>query len=189
VPEPGTAGALLVGLDERELRRSRIGVAPWLATVATLQTGYRTLLADTVPLIGDPLVRDWLAGLERTARDHEAAVDDLYAAFELPRPVPRALTAVVGAVLGRAREVAGQIQGLVAGGAGTAWRNLRELQLTNLDSMSAFAVAQQFGLAQGRPRVVDIAFPIVAHKSEQQLLLQELFLEYATDSVLRRGDV
>jgi hypothetical protein len=37
--------------------------------------------------------------------------------------------------------------------------------------------------------VVEIAFPVISKKSEQQLLLQELFLEFATDAVLTPGDV
>jgi hypothetical protein len=188
VADPGR-GPALVGLAEPQLRRADRGVAWWLATVATVQTAYRSLLGDTVPMVGDPLARDWLAGMEESAREHERAVDDLFTEFRAPRPAPPVALRLAGALLGRAREVAGQLQGLLAGGAGPAWRNLRELQLANLDSMSAFSVVQQFGLAQGRPRVVEVAFPVIAKKSEQQLLLQELYLEYATDSVLRRGDV
>jgi hypothetical protein len=180
---------LLLELDARTLAAQREKVTPWLMTVGTLQSGFRRLLAGTVPLVQDPLVREWLSGVERTAREHEAAVDDLFAAFELRRPVPHVATTVAGAVLGAVRGLAGQVQGLAAGASGAvsggAWRNLRQLQLSNLDSMSGFAVAQQFGLALGRPRVVEITFPVVQKKSEQHLLLQELFLEFAGDAVLR----
>jgi hypothetical protein len=55
--------------------------------------------------------------------------------------------------------------------------------------MSAFGVAQQFGIALGRPQVVEITFPVISKKSEQQLLLQELFLEFATDAVFTPGDI
>ena len=60
---------------------------------------------------------------------------------------------------------------------------------TNLDSMSAFAVAEQLGLALGRPRAVDVAFRVVSEKSAHQLLLREVFLEFAADAVLHRRDV
>jgi hypothetical protein len=180
---------LLLELDERTLAAQRAKVTPWLVTVGAVQSGFRRLLAGTVPLVQDPLVREWLSGMETSAREHEAAVDELFAAFDLQRPVPHLVSTVAGAVLGTARALAGQVQGLAAGASGAvsgaAWRNLRQLQLSNLDSMSAFAVAQQFGLALGRPRVVEIAFPVVEKKSEQHLLLQELFLEFAGDAVLR----
>jgi hypothetical protein len=54
--------------------------------------------------------------------------------------------------------------------------------------MSAFAVAEQLGLALGRPRAGDVAFRIVSEKSAHQLL-REVFLEFAADAVLHRRDV
>jgi hypothetical protein len=180
---------LLVDLAGPALARRRARAAPWLATLATLQTGYRRLLGSTARMVGDPLVRDWLTGMERASRQHEAAVGELYGALGLRPPVPPVLTGLAGALVSTARGVAGQVQGLLAGASGSAWRNLRQLQLANLDSMSGFAVVQQFGLAEGRPRVVEIAFPVVTEKGQQQLLLQELFLEFATDAVLSGRDV
>lgn len=181
--------ALLVDLDATELARRRRRVGPWLANVATVQGSYRRLLVGTTRLVRDPLVREWLTGMADTARRHEEAVRDLYEAFDVQPPVPSAVVTVTGTVLGAARAVSGQVQGLLSGGSGAAWRNLRQLQLTNLDAMSGFAAAQQFGLAEGRPRVVEIAFPVVTEKSQQQLLLQELFLEFAADAVLGGSDV
>ncbi len=184
---------LLLELDEWTLAAQRAKVTPWLVTVGAVQSGFRRLLAGTVPLFKDPLVREWLSGMEASAREHEAAVDELFAAFDLQRPVPHLVSAVAGAVLGTARALAGQVQGLAAGASGAvsgaAWRNLRQLQLSNLDSMSAFAVAEQLGLALGRPRAVDVAFRVVAEKSAHQLLLREVFLEFAADAVLHRRDV
>jgi hypothetical protein len=180
---------LLVELDGASVERSRSAVAPWLRATATLQSGFRALAGATVPLVTDPLVRDWLTGVEREAREHERAVDALYDAFSLQRTTPALLPTLAGAALATARGLLGQVQGLLAGAHGGAWRNLRQLQLSNLDSMSAFGVVQQFGLGLGIPRVVEIAFPVISMKSEQQLLLQELFLEFATDAVLTPGDV
>jgi hypothetical protein len=181
---------LLLELDDASLERSRRSIAPWLVTTATLQTTFRRLAADTVPLITDPLVREWLTGVERLAREHEAAVARFYPAFGLERTLPPLLPALAGAVVAGARGLVGQVQGRIAGAGGAAaWRNLRQLQLSGLDSMSAFGVVQQFGIALGRPRVVEIAFPIISKKSEHVLLLQELFLEFATDAVLTPGDI
>src|SRR3954470_17554680 len=105
----------LVELDDASLGRQRTRVGPWLTTVAGLQTAFRRLLGDTVRMVGDPLASGWLSGMHERAREHEARVDDLFAAFELDRPGPPALTALAGAVLGRTREAVGQLQGLLAG--------------------------------------------------------------------------
>ncbi len=53
----------------------------------------------------------------------------------------------------------------------------------------ATLVAEQLGLALGRPRVVEVAFRVVSEKSAHQLLLREVFLEFAADAVLHRRDV
>ena len=184
-----TARPLLVELDEATIGTQLERVGTWLRTVQTLQTSYRRLLGDTLPMVEDPLVRGWLTDLHGHARRHEAEVGRLYAAFDLSPGPSHALTALAGAVVGLGRELVGQVQGRLSGATGSAWRNLRQLTLSNLDSMSAFAVAEQFGLALGRPGAVDIAFRVVSEKSEHQLLLREVFLEFATDAVLYRGDV
>ena len=184
-----TTPPLLVELDQATLAAQRERTASWLATLETLQTGYRQLLGRTVPLVGDPLVRTWLSEVHDAARRHEVAVDEIATALGVRPAVPHPLSALTGAVLGLGRELAGQVQGLVAGASGPVWRDLRQLTLSNLDSMSAFAVAEQLGLALGRPRAVDVAFRVVSEKSAHQLLLREVFLEFAADAVLRRRDV
>jgi hypothetical protein len=189
-PRGRRGGALVLELDESSLERSRRSVAPWLLTTSTLQAGFRKLAGRTTGQVTDPLVRDWLTGVERLARQHEEAVAELYAAFEVPRTPPSLLPTLAGTVVAGTRGLVGQVQGVLAGARGAAaWRSLRQLQLSNLDSMSAFGVVQQFGIALGRPRVVEITFPIVTKKSEQQLLLHELFLEFATDAVLTTSDI
>jgi len=60
--------------------------------------------------------------------------------------------------------------------------------LSNLDAISGFGVAEQLGLALGRPAAVDLARTVVEEKTAHQLLLREVFLELAPDAVLyRRG--
>ncbi len=179
-----------VQFDADDLDRQRERVGPWLSTVATLQTEFRKLLGDTVPLVSDPLATGWLSGMHETARKHETAVGDLFTAFEVTPVTTSPITTVAGAVLGRTRELLGTVQGIIAGAPrGGAWRNLRQLQLTNLDAMSGFAVAESFALALARPRAVQIAYEVQGQKMQDQLLLRELFLEFATDAVLYRGDL
>jgi hypothetical protein len=189
-PTGRRGGALVLELDETSLERSRRSIAPWLLTTSSLQGTFRKLAGRTTGQVNDPLVRDWLTGVERLARQHEEAVAELYTAFDISRTPPSLLPSLAGTVLAGSRGLVGQVQGLLAGARGAAaWRSLRQLQLSNLDSMSAFGVLQQFGIALGRPQVVEIAFPIIRKKSEQQLLLQELFLEFATDAVLTTSDI
>lgn len=180
------AGPRFLELADTSVAEQRTRVAPWLSTVQTLQAAFCRLVADTVPLVDDPVVADLLSGVHRAAREHEDVAAELFAVFELSPPAP-GVTGLAGAVLGRAREVAGQVQGVLAGGRhSAAWRNLRQLQLSNLDALSGFAVVESLGLALGRPRAVELSFAVQGRKTEDQLLLRELFLEFATDAVLRR---
>lgn len=50
--------------------------------------------------------------------------------------------------------------------------------------MSAFAVAEQLGLALGIPEILDITFDVVSEKSTDQLLLQECASEICSKSIL-----
>lgn len=167
-------------------------VRRWLAVTQVLQARYRRTLEHTLPHIGDPLVEDWGEGLVVSAREHEKTLPALRRAFGIdPEPLAPALpVTAAGIVHASATQLAAQLQGRLASGPGSrAWRGMRSVLLCNLDAMSAFAVVQQLGLALGRPEVVDIAFPVVTRKSEQQLLLQELYLEYAAGAVLGVGDL
>ncbi|HKN87624.1 MAG TPA: hypothetical protein VJV04_12245, partial [Nitrospiraceae bacterium] len=70
-----------------------------------------------------------------------------------------------------------------------AWKDIRVLLIANLDSMGAFAVAEQLGMALGIPNIVDITFPIVHEKSTQHLLLQEYMLEMVSVSILYEAPI
>jgi hypothetical protein len=59
---------------------------------------------------------------------------------------------------------------------------------SSLDSTTGFAVTEQLGLTMGLPQVVDITFPILRQKTEQQLLLKECVLEVAHQAVLLGRD-
>jgi hypothetical protein len=89
---------------------------------------------------------------------------------------------------GKTRQALGHIEGLAAGARG-AWRQLRELLLSNLDAIGAYGVTEQLGLALARPAVTNITVPILTAKGEHQLQLQECFLEMAANAILYRKDV
>lgn len=182
-PEP----ALLLELDAETRSAQLDRVTTWLAATRTLQTAYRKLLDDTVEGIAEPHIREYLAGLARDAREHEVAALNLYRAFGR-EPQAVAVQTVLGTATAKMREVMGTVEGALAGACAGTWRKLRELLLSNLDAISGFAVTEQLGLALGIPAVVDITFPVVRRKTEQQLLLQEYLLETASIAILHQRD-
>jgi hypothetical protein len=163
-------------------------VERWLATTRALQGGYRRLLESAVDDVEEPHVHTYLNDLLDVAREHEGAVDDLYRAFGREPADPGGLRSAAAGLLGAAREATGHVEGKVAGAASGPWRVVRELLLSNLDAIAGFAVAEQLGLALGVPAVVDVTFPVVRRKTQDQLLLQEYLLEMASNAVLRGKD-
>jgi len=177
---------LIVDADPGTINAHLDRAAHWLATTAALQSVYRQRLHATAELIDEPRIRSWLAELDQAAGRHEDMVDQLYQAFDRTHPTPGSLRSVAGTAIGLGRGVLGQVQGLAAGASGRAWRNLRVTLLANLDAISGYGVAEQLGLALGRPAAVDLARPILTEKTAHQLLLREVFLELAPDALLYR---
>jgi hypothetical protein len=66
---------------------------------------------------------------------------------------------------------------------------MRQLVLTNLDSINGFAVTEQIGLALGLPNVVNLVVPVIHEKTRHQVVLRECLLEMATNTVLYRRDI
>jgi hypothetical protein len=185
------SGQRVVLLDlDQETRSGQLARAErWLGTTRVLQSAYRGLLHGTVESVAEPHVRSALAELLDVARGHEDQIDDLYRALGREPQGAGALRTVGAGVLSRAREALGHLEGVAAGAAGGSWHDLRELLLSNLDAMSGFAVTEQLGLALGVPAVVDITLPITRRKTQDQLLLQEYFLETAAQAVLVDRDL
>jgi hypothetical protein len=179
---------LVVDADAATIDAHLDRAAHWLTTTAALQSAYQNRLHATVELIDEPRIRAWLTELDQAAHRHEEVVDQLYGTFDRTRPTPGSLRTVGGTAIGLARGVLGHVQGFAAGASARVWRNLRITLLANLDAISGFGVAEQLGLALGRPAAVDLARPVVAEKTAHQLLLREVFLELAPDVLLyRRG--
>lgn len=174
------AGPVMIELGDESWSAFLDRFEAWLDNVLMTQSAFRRLAENTVDKIEEPHIRTYLGDVAERARDHERHVDDLYQVIGRRSSVARKAG---GTVLGKVREGAADVVGLLGGAVG-GWREMRELLLANQDAMGAFAIAEQLGLALGMPEVVDITFPIVNEKSTQQLLIQEYMLEMASNSIL-----
>jgi hypothetical protein len=163
-------------------------VERWLGTTRLLQSGYRELLESIVDDVAEPHIKTYLTELRDVAREHEERIDDLYRAFGREPGGGGTLRSAGAAALAKTRQVVGHLEGLAGGATSGVWRTLRELLLSNLDAIAGFAVTEQLGLALGVPGVVDLTFPIVRRKTQDQLLLQEYLLEMASNAILRGKD-
>lgn len=114
------------------------------------------------------------------AQEHESKAEALFGVIGRE---PSSVRKSLGEFTGKSRKLWADIIAL-AGGAKGPWQNLQQLYISNLNSMSAFAVAEQLGLALGIPEILDITFPVIAQKSTDHLLLQECSLEMCSISIL-----
>lgn len=185
MPSANAAQPILLELDEETWNTQLDRVETWLHNVLLLQTAFRQLAEDTVPKIHEPHIKQYIADIAAQAKEHEQTVDELYRVFDRAPAPGRKLS---GTLLSKAREVIADVEGL-AGGAAGGWRDLRELLLTNVDSLGAFAIAEQLGLALGMPQVVDIIFPVVHAKWTAHLLLQEYMLEMGAKAILFKAPI
>ena len=176
---------ILLDLDEQTWKDSLDRVETCLGNVLMIQTNLRQLIEDTVDKVHEPHIRAYLADILEKAKQHEQQAEELYRVIGRDPSKARKLG---GTVMSKVNQVVADIQG-VAGGAVGAWRDIRQLLLANLDSLGAFAIAEQLGLALGLPEIVDITFPIVQEKSTHQLLLQEYMLEMAPVSILYKASI
>jgi hypothetical protein len=179
-----TRRPILLELDERTWTEKLERVEPWLATTRMLQSTFRRLLESAVGSVSEPHLHDELGPVLAAARRHEALVDDLWRGFG-HEPAERE---PFGAAVSRTRRLVGQVEGPGGGARGGEWLMMRELMITNLDALGAFAVTEQLALALGRPAVVDIAVPVIEEKAEHGLLLREIMLEMATNAILHHRD-
>ncbi len=174
---------LLLELDEETRATQLDRVASWLHNVQLLQAAFRQLAEDTVPKIHEPHIKQYIADVAAQAKEHEQAVMALYRLIGRDPAPGRTLG---GTLLSKVREVVADVEG-AAGGAVGGWKELRELLLTNVDALGAFAVAEQLGLALGLPEAVDIVFPVVHAKWTAHLLLQEYMLEMGSKAILYKA--
>jgi hypothetical protein len=171
---------ILIDLDQQAWKDQIDRVESWLGNVLMTQTAFKGLIENTIPKIEEPHIKEYLQGILETAKKHQQQAEQLYR--------------VIGREPSSARKLAAPLLSSItqtltkttaaAGGAVGGWQDLRTLLLVNLDAMSAFAVAEQLGLALGIAEIEDMTFPIINEKTAQQLLLQEYLLEMGPVSIL-----
>ncbi|AKD05061.1 hypothetical protein POKO110462_17870 [Pontibacter korlensis] len=179
-----TTQTVLIELDQETRNKQLDRAKSWFDNVLLTQTSYRKLLEDTVDKIEEPHIKMYLAEMAGQEIKHEERTREL---FSLIDREPSDVRHLLGEVAGKARQALGDFIA-VAGGTKGPWQDLHQLYLSNHNSMGAFAVAEQLGLALGIPRIAEIAFMVVAEKSTSQLLLQECVLEMCSMSILYKED-
>jgi hypothetical protein len=179
-----TARPVLVELDEDFWTGRLDRVAKWLGNVVMTQSTFRRVARDTTEKISEPHIKEYLREITEVAERHESAIGELYRIIDRRPPAARQLGA---AVMSRVQQAMGQLVGKAGGAPGDEWNHLRQLLLVNLDSIGAFATAEQLGLALGLNRFAESIFPIVREKEKHQLLIQEYMLEMGPQAILYKG--
>jgi hypothetical protein len=166
---------ILIELDEKSQEFFYDNAAKWFDNLLLVQSSYRKLLEDTAEKVKELHIHAYLTDMAERARQHEEKIDALYALIHRDSS---SIRKTLGTIMGKARQALGDLIAFSGGIAGP-WQDLHQAFLASTNSMSAFAVAEQIGLATGITEIVDIVFPIIMEKSTDHLVLQELTLEMA----------
>jgi len=156
-----TKPTILIELDPETRSKHLTRAKDWFDNVLLTQASCRQLVEDTVEKIEEPHIKQYLAEMAEQEKNHEAKAREL---FRIIGREPSDIRQLLGTVTGKARQALDDFIA-VAGGAKGPWQDLHQVYLSNFNSMSAFAVAEQLGLALGIPAIVDITFPVIAEKS------------------------
>lgn len=179
------ARPILVELDEDTWKTQIDRVESWLGNVLMVQSTFRQLAEDTADKVKEPHFKEYLGEIAKTARRHEQMAEELYRTIGRRPSTTRRLG---GSALSKVRQGLADILAY-SGGAAGAWGDIRQMLLVNLDAIGAFGTAEQLGLALGIPAIEDITFQVINEKAAQQMVLQELLLEMAAQSILYKATV
>src|SRR2546421_127547 len=127
---------ILLELDEQTWKEWLDRTENWFGNVLMIQATFRQLAEDTLDKVHEPHIRAYLTDLLETAKQHEQKAEELYRVIGRDPSHARKLG---GTLLSKASQVVADVQG-IAGGAVGGWRDLRQLLLTNLDALGAFAI-------------------------------------------------
>jgi hypothetical protein len=175
-----TTNAILIELDDKSWDSFLDSAAKWFDNLLLVQSSYKKLLADTAEKVTELHIKAYLTEMHDREKLHEGKIEELYKIVNRDSSVVRK---TLGTVLGKAREVLGDVIAFTGGVKGP-WQDLHQLFLSNTNTMSAFAVVEQIGLSIGVPEIVDIAIPIEMDLAADHLILQELTLEMAGVAIM-----
>ncbi len=175
-----TKGTILIELDDKSWSDFRDSAAKWFDNLLLVQSSYQKLLEDTVEKVTEMHIKAYLSEMHERAKQHEEKIEELYKIIDRDSSVIRK---TLGTVLGKARQVLADAIALTGGVAGP-WQDMQQLYLANTNTMSAFAVVEQIGLAMGIEEITNIAIPIEMDLATDHLILQELVLEMAGVAIM-----
>ena len=176
---------VLIELDEKIWTEQIDRTERWLSNVLMTQVAFRELAEETLEKVREPHIREYLGDIIVTAKRHEEQAEAL---FRIIGREPRAVRKLGGTLWAKARELLADLMG-TAGGASGGWRDLHQLFLASLNSLSAFAAAEQLGLALGLPEVVEVTFAVGREKFAHHRQLQELIADMAPIAILYNRDI
>ena len=175
-----TTNAILIEMDDESWDSFLDSAAKWFDNLLIMQSSYKKLLGDTADKVTELHIKAYLSEMHDRAKLHEDKIETLYNIVNRDSSVVRK---TLGTVLGKAREVLGDVIAFTGGVKGP-WQDLQQLYLSNTNTMGAFAVVEQIGLAMGVPEITDIAIPIEMELAADHLILQELVLEMAGVAIM-----
>lgn len=182
----GRTAPIAIELDAETWKEFLDRTAYWLGNLQMIQTAHRELAEDTLGKIHETHLRRLLGGLAERARGHEAEVEKL---FQLIGKEPSTVRSAGGVLLAKLRELTADVMAGAGGGAVGGWKDMHQLFLSSLNSISAWGAAQELAFALGNREMVEITFPVINEKHAQHRMLQELLMETATLAILYRVEV
>ena len=179
------AEPMMLELDENTWDAMLERAEQWFGNVLMSQSTYRHLAEDTLKKVKEPHIREYLMDIIAKAKEHEDKAEELY---HLIGRKPSRTREAVGALAAKTRQLMADLTGM-AGGAAGSWRDLHQLFLASLNAQSAFAAAEQLGLALGMPELVEVALTVSKEKFAHHRQLQELVLDMAPVAILYNMDI
>jgi hypothetical protein len=175
------AGPMLLELDGRTWEQMIDRAERWFGNVLATQGAFRRHVESTLAKIQELDARDLLGDILEKANQHERQAEELFALIGRKPPTSRK---AAGALISGAQKALGKVEGVAGGATAGGWSDLRQCLLLNVDSLGAFAVAEQLGFALAMPDISKVTFEVENDKAKHQLVMQELILETAAINIL-----
>ncbi|MRH41447.1 hypothetical protein GH741_02010 [Aquibacillus halophilus] len=178
-------GPILIDLDPKTWEQHLDRIGQWLGNTLMAQISYHQLAQDTVSKIQEPHIRQAITDITFHAANHIRAVEEL---FSLIDRHPYFFSQYGGHASAMLKETISGLKGMLGGAQGD-WQMLHQLLLTNMNTLGAFAVTEQFGLLLGLSEITQITLPIIHQKQTDQLVINEYMLEMASISIVYQQNI